>query len=175
VGFIDSYVAVAINECIQNKVDIINLSLAINTQQGSTLEVALNTAIANNIIIVAAAGENNDIENSNIAYPAQLDQVVALGEIDKSFFNSLNHSINTKVDFLMPLEKIKSCWNNNPVDNYYEYEEGSSMGTSFLTGILASALSAGVSKANIIPELKKLCNSYNSNESDNNIFKIMKL
>jgi subtilisin family serine protease len=175
VGFIDSFVADAINECISQGVDIINLSLAITTYGGSALEIALQDAITHNIILVAAAGEENDLVQASIAYPAQFPAVIGLGETSAGFLQTLNQPINSNVDFLLPLENIKTCCKNNSSGKYYESMSGSSMGSALLTGILASALSAGISKPNLIATLRDHCEPYSSSIFNHATLKIVKV
>ena len=87
---VQSNVIAGINWAIEQQMDIINLSIA--SQQGSyLLKEALQKAYDQGIIIVAASGNfTNNVEGTDVLYPARYPSVIAVGSIDenlkKSFF-----------------------------------------------------------------------------------------
>lgn len=69
----------AINVCIREDVDIINISLGINYDDDQ-LHSIIKKAYNKGIVIVAAIGNEYD---EDILYPAVYDEVISVGSADK--------------------------------------------------------------------------------------------
>jgi subtilisin family serine protease len=125
-------VIAAINWCIEKKVQIINISFGFDS--GSLeLEKAVKKALANDIIIVASAGNQLGLKTD---FPARYNGVLSVNSLNKDTQVS-NISSQGKVDFSAPGEEILSI---NSKGNYELYT-GSSFATAFVTGSIASILS----------------------------------
>lgn len=72
-----SSVIKAIEWCIKNDIEVINMSFGLNVDS-EILHEYIRKAADNNITIVAAAGNNNQVQ-----YPAKYDEVISVGGIDK--------------------------------------------------------------------------------------------
>jgi minor extracellular protease Epr len=122
----------AINWCIEEKVDLINISFGFNTGS-SELEKAVNKALKSNIIIVASAGNQMGMKTD---FPARYAGVISVNSLNKEIQVS-NISSQGKIDFSAPGEEVLSISSNGG----YELYTGSSFATAFVTGSIASILS----------------------------------
>lgn len=129
---------------IENRVDIISMSLGCTQDPGSMLHQAIKFASDQGIIIVAAAGN----EAGAINWPAVYDEVISVGAID-SKLHAADFSNHGKVDIVAPGVDILSTY---PVNRYARLS-GTSMATPMVTGLLALYLSH--CKKNNIPYSKE--------------------
>jgi len=110
----------AINQAVDDKVDIINISLGVNVTH-SQIDNAVNNAIENGIVVVAAAG-NSGPEKSTIGSPARNPNAITVGatynnrdssmvstlEVDETQFqvlpmlgtNTISEPISTEIVFV---------------------------------------------------------------------------
>lgn len=119
-----------IEYAVKNGCDIINLSLGTQYDY-SKIKTAIDNAIENNCIVVAAAG--NDYRDK-LDYPAGYDQVISV--ISRGIDNIDNTSNNVSIykkSFSAPDSVI---FNNNIII------DGSSIATVYVTAIVASVKSA---------------------------------
>lgn len=130
-GKLENVIA-AINWSIEKKVQIINISFGFDS--GSLeLEKAVKKALANDIIIVASAGNQLGLKTD---FPARYKGVISVNSLNKDKQIS-NISSQGKVDFSAPGEEILSISSNGN----YELYTGSSFATAFVSGSIASILS----------------------------------
>jgi serine protease AprX len=85
----DSTVAEAINWCINNDVNIISLSLGGATSGaaiifGDAVEDAVDSAYDAGIVVVAAAGNDGEDDDGDVASPGTVDSVICVGGVDPS-------------------------------------------------------------------------------------------
>jgi len=119
--------AVDIYEC-----DVINLSLGISESYITTaLEEAVKHAIQNGCILVAAVGNKG---NATAYYPANYDDVVGVGSVNKYNMRSTFSQKNATVDVVAPGEGISSL----AIDGYTE-TSGTSFATPHVTALAAIA------------------------------------
>jgi subtilisin family serine protease len=173
-GFIDSFATKAIHECIEQNVDIINMSFNVPSSENSLFHQAVLQAIANNIKIVAAAGEDANLVQQSFVFPAQFKDVISVGVLSKDFVQDLNLPFNSMLDFVMPFINIKSSWIND-ASGLYREEKGSSMASALITGILAGMLGSGISAADLISNLKEQALLFNSQIFSEQELQIIKL
>ena len=121
---------------ISEKVDIINMSLGGSVSQTS-LRSIIQKAVNNNIIIIAAAGNEGKIRNNTINYPAKYPETIAVGSINKNSKVSEFSSIGEELDFVGPGERIFTTYLNNK----YTVIDGTSFAAPFISGIVALMLS----------------------------------
>lgn len=137
---------------IKNNVDIINMSIGltsneVGTKEFKNLENAINEAYSKGILIVAAAGNDN---NKDVDYPAKFKNVISVGAIT-NYDPQLEKDRYVKSDFsnygkdleiTAPGSFIYSTYPMNikpflyPV-NGYEMLSGTSMAAPYVTGFLA--------------------------------------
>jgi subtilisin family serine protease len=88
IGFLDSFVERAIGDAITEEVDIINMSFNVPSTEDSPLHEAIKQAISKDILVVASSGENDNLIQSSLVFPAQFEGVISVGEItpDLAFF-----------------------------------------------------------------------------------------
>jgi subtilisin family serine protease len=131
VGYV-SDVIVGLDWCIQNKMQVINMSLG----GGGTTSYhsAIKRAHGAGIVIVAAAG-NDGMENS-VNYPAKYDETIAVSATDGNNTLASWSSRGPEVDLAAPGVAILSTWNNG----YYREGSGTSMATPHVAGTVALVL-----------------------------------
>jgi subtilisin len=123
-----------IDWCVQNGVDIINMSFGMKKRSEAMLE-AVRNARSSGVVIVASSG--NDGRRGFIDYPARFPQTISVGALDKKGGIASFSNRGKRIDVYAPGEQVVSTWPNR---RYHEMN-GTSMATSHVTGILALVLS----------------------------------
>lgn len=121
----------AINWAIDNKVNIINMSLGMQ-KKSKVLEDVIKRAEKNNILMVAAAGNGGDIY-----YPAKYSQVIAVGSVDSLGVISSDSSKGEELELVAPGEKIKTAG----VYDGVTVASGTSMAAPHISGAAAILMS----------------------------------
>lgn len=129
-----SDIILAIDWCVRNKMDIINMSFGMKNRSINLRDSILNAHRAG-VIVVASSG--NDGEKSGIDYPARFTQTIAVGAIDKNGQISSFSNRGKGINIYAPGDKIYSTWLNNG----YNTISGTSMATSHVSGTIALLLS----------------------------------
>lgn len=123
----------AINYAIEQKVDIINMSLgiAINVNEIHTM---LKKAVDNNICVVCACGNEGDGKafTDEYSYPASYNEAISVGAIDNARVNAVFTNSNKEVDLV--------AHGVNVVSTHLNYGYRSMSGTSQATPHVAGAL-----------------------------------
>lgn len=127
-----SAVIKAIEWCIQNDIDIINMSFGTNVYS-KILHEEIKKAESQGIVMVAAAGNNE----SKIQYPAQYPEVISVGSIDDKLKSS-QFSNNQNVDLVAPGENVQTLGYMGS----FSTTEGTSIATAHVTGVAAAVMSA---------------------------------
>ena len=120
--------------CIDNDMDIINMSFG-TTMYSASLEQAIDAAVEDGIIVVAAAG-NNGAEAANIDYPAAFDNVISVGASNGNNAMTDFTSRGEGIDILAPGEKI---WSYGAFAGLQTLD-GTSIATAHVTGAAALLL-----------------------------------
>ncbi len=132
-GHLDSIIN-AINFAVDQKVDIINMSLGCPNND-SGLYNAVKRAVDNNILVVCASGNSGDgnpnTEESD--YPGAYEEVIEVGAIDRKLNVSKFSNVNKFIDLVAPGENILST----SIENKYQILSGTSMATPIVSGALA--------------------------------------
>lgn len=173
VGIIDMFVEAAILDAIDRGVDIINMSFDVPSSENSPLHNAIQKALEKNIVIVAAAGENDNLIQGSLVFPSQFRNVISVGEASAQFSQAFTTRFNDQLDFIMPHIEQKSCWINDSF-GFYRNVKGSSMATALVTGILASNMSLTNKTSDPLIELKNLIPSFSNSIFDDAALKIIK-
>ncbi|MFQ5008631.1 serine protease [Clostridioides difficile] len=124
----------AINFAVNNKVDIISMSLGGN-KDDKNLKNAVMQAVKNNISVVCAAGNNGDGDSSTseYSYPASYAEVIEVGAINENYLVEKFSNSNTTIDLVAPGRNIISTY----MDNKLAIMSGTSMSAPYVSGSLA--------------------------------------
>ncbi|MGX5201163.1 S8 family serine peptidase [Aliikangiella sp. IMCC44632] len=119
-----SSLASAVNTCVSNGADVVNMSLG-GPNSTTTEENAMQAAVENGVLLIAAAGNDGVIENPTDAfsYPASYDAVVSVGGVDSSKGPYTSSQKNAQVEIAAP-----------GVDVYSTYPTGTGLVVSLTVG-----------------------------------------
>jgi subtilisin family serine protease len=132
----------AINWCIENKMDIINMSFGM-VKVSDSLRQAIQTAYRKNLVMVAASG--NQGSNGNIDFPARFHETIGVTATGKDGKLASFSNTGNGVDLAAPGDKITSCWLNGVTREM----SGTSMAVPHVTGTAALLLYL---KSNLSPD-----------------------
>jgi major intracellular serine protease len=123
-----------IDYAIEQKVDIISMSLG-GPEDVTELHEVIQKAVANNILVVCAAGNEGDGQDSTeeLAYPGSYNEVISVGAINLERQISDFSNSNKEIDLVAPGENILSTYLNGR----YAKLSGTSMATPHVAGALA--------------------------------------
>lgn len=123
-----------INYAIEQKVDIISMSLGGSNDMPELYE-AIKKAITNNILVVCAAGNEGDGDDSTdeFAFPGRYNEVISVGSINLERRSSDFTNSHNEIDVVAPGEKILSTYLNGK----YATLSGTSMAAPHVSGALA--------------------------------------
>lgn len=123
-----------INYAVEQKVDIISMSLG-GSEDVPQLHQAIQNAIANQILVVCAAGNEGDGKDfsNEFSYPASYNEVISVGAINLQRRSSEFSNSNNEVDLVAPGEEVLSTYLNGK----YAKLSGTSMATPHISGALA--------------------------------------
>lgn len=123
-----------LNYAIEQKADIISMSLG-GSEDVPELHEAIQKAVINNILVICAAGNEGDGNDSTdeFAYPGSYNEVISVGAIDLERSPSKFSNSNNEVDLVAPGEKILSTYLNGK----YATLSGTSMATPHVSGAMA--------------------------------------
>jgi len=127
-------VAAGIDWCIDNNIDIVNMSLGGGYSQA--VEEAVKTAWDEGLLLVAAAGNEGNSEGTgdNVGYPAAFDEVIAVAGTVYYGTNRLGFSSTGPQLELIAGGGTFSTYNN---DFAYAYLVGTSMASPHVAGVAA--------------------------------------
>lgn len=138
--------------CIDNNIQIINMSFGTNIDS-DILHSAIIDAYNAGILIVAAAGNTNHMD---VQYPAAYEEVVSVGSVNAQGELSENTSIGAELDVLAPGENVLALDFIDTVST----TSGTSIATAQVTGIASLLWAKDTTKSNVfIKEL--LCSAVN--------------
>ncbi|MCH1627780.1 S8 family serine peptidase [Ferdinandcohnia quinoae] len=142
IGTTSSIVA-GIEWAINNKVDIINLSLTTPTPDNA-MKAMIDTAYKKGILVVAAAGNNgNSLGNTNtVEYPAKYSSVIGVGSINRNKLRVSSSATGAEVEIVAPGYQIYSTvpvsTDQDGNQDGYSWMTGTSMAAPFISGLLAT-------------------------------------
>lgn len=120
----------AINWCIENKMQIINMSFGMD-KLSESLKQAIQIAHRKGIIMVAATG--NQGLTAKIDFPARYPETIAVTSVSKDGNLSFFSNYGKGVDLAAPGDRIPSAWLNNSKREM----SGTSMAVPHVTGTIA--------------------------------------
>ena len=123
-----------IHYAIEQKVDIISMSLG-GPNDMPELHQAIKKAIANNILVVCAAGNEGDGDDATdeFGYPGCYNEVISVGAINLERRSSKFTNSHNEIDLVAPGKKIISTYLNGK----YATLSGTSMAAPHVSGALA--------------------------------------
>ncbi len=124
--------------CINNKMQVINMSLGSSSDNQSFHDAIIKTYQAG-IIQVAAAGNNGGYGGA-ITYPAKYPQTMAVSAVDEDDQFAYFSSYGEEIDLASPGVNINSTYN----DGDYEILSGTSMACPHITGTAALVLTTPI-------------------------------
>lgn len=126
--------------CINNKMQIINMSLGSSSDNQSFHDAIYNTYLAG-IIQVAAAGNNGGSAGA-INYPGKYPETIAVSAVGLNTNGSLYFapfsSYGSEIDLTAPGVSVKSTYNNG----YYNTLNGTSMACPHVSAVAALTIAA---------------------------------
>ena len=138
--------------CIDNDIDIINMSFGTNTQS-EILGKVIEEADEKGILIIAAAGNQGEATDSTVEYPAAYEEVVAVGATTPMGTTSEISSVGEEIDLMAPGEMV-------PATGYFDdiiETEGTSMAAPHVAGVASVLWAKDRSKSNdFIKQLLKV-------------------
>lgn len=143
-----SWIANGIIWATDNGAKVINMSLG-GSRGSSTLANAVNYAVANGVVVVAAAGNSG---NSSRTYPAYYSGVIAVAATDSNDAKASWSSYGSWVDVAAPGVNIYSTFPNHPYkinkSLNYDYGSGTSMATPHVAGLAGLVWATGICATN---------------------------
>lgn len=133
-GGMPSNIIKGIEWAIQNKMNIINMSIA-NNQPSDAIHKAIQSAVANNITVVCASGN----AGREVAYPAAYPETIAVGAFDPNDDYASFSNYGPQIDFAAPGKLVYSTMRKGD----YGFLDGTSMACPHITGMAALAYSLG--------------------------------
>lgn len=154
-----STILLGINWAIENKMDVINMSLG-SVGEYSILDRAINSAYEKGIPTIVAVGNTAKTSNKEINYPASYEPTIAVGSVGLNNWMSIksgirhsdDSSFGNEIDVVAPGESIIST-----VPGGYSEYNGTSMSAPYVTGVVALLMEK--SKLNVYEITKVLRNS----------------
>ncbi len=132
--------------------DVINLSLG-GPESTPILESAVNYAVANGVVVVAAAG-NARLEGNEVSYPAAYDGVIAVAAAAPDGRSAMFSNTGSYVDIAAPGFSIVST-----VPGGYLNLSGTSQAAPFVSAASALLLASGVAAGDVERRLERSAGS----------------
>ncbi len=160
------YLSKAIKDAVEHKATIINISIG-GYKKDSNIEEAINYALANNVTVVAAAGDYGD---KDLLYPAKYEGVISVQGLDSTFnlWCNSNHEDTATITF--PCENIESVDISNDSTLFKSASTGTSQATALASAYIAlikdyylDSYSKDLSNTELIDMLKEIDTFKNSN------------
>lgn len=128
------WIVKAINYAVDQKVDIISMSLG-GSVQDSNLYTSIKRAIENDILVVCAAGNDGDGQGNTQeqSFPGAYNEVIEVGAMSLNDCVSKFSNSNKNVDLIAPGEDIISTLPGGK----YGKMSGTSQATPYVSGALA--------------------------------------
>lgn len=124
--------------CINNKMEVINMSLG-SSSDNQSFHDAIIRAYQAAIVLVAAAGNNGETTGA-VNYPAKYPEAIAVSAVDQAGRFASFSSFGPEVDLAAPGVSVKSTYN----DGYYRTLSGTSMAAPHVSAVAALILSTPV-------------------------------
>jgi len=140
----------ALDWCVANNIQVVNLSLGSELEPSSTVRRAFRRAHDAGMVLIASAGNNGNQEAHNVSFPARYATVIAVGGIsyireDLSFNGRASFSSSgAAVELMAPGSFIRTTLPGNRFD----WVSGTSIAAPHVAGTAALMIEAGVADWN---------------------------
>lgn len=124
--------------CINNKINVVNMSLGASADNQSFHDAIIRTNAAG-VVQVAAAGNNGEIGGA-VDYPGKYEETIAVSAVDELGDLAYFSSYGPEVDITAPGVGVKSTYLNGA----YKVLNGTSMATPHVSAVAALVLSTPV-------------------------------
>lgn len=125
---------------VENKMDIVSMSLGLSTDS-QALAIACANAYEAGVLLIAAAGNNY---GGDVVYPARYSSVIAVGALNEDDSTNAMSAIGQDMELVAPGAGIYST---TAYGNYY-YLTGTSQAAPHVAGVAALMISAGADDLN---------------------------
>lgn len=129
--------------CIENDIDIINMSFGTSVKS-EVLEEAIKEADEAGILLIAAAGNRGETTGSNVEYPAAFEEVIAVGAINPNGEKSDISSTGAELELMAPGESVPATGYFNEIIK----TEGTSMSAPHVAGVASVLWAKDKNKSN---------------------------
>lgn len=116
------------------RIKVINFSGVLDYSGDISINSTLNKLMANGVTIVASAGNDYNIGDYNVSFPANYPGVISVGSINNNLEVSSFSQRGNKLDFVAPGENVFSLAVNNQINNNLD---GTSYAAPFYTAAVA--------------------------------------
>jgi len=134
--FADNVTPEAIRDAVQLGASVINLSLA-TTADSAALRSAVDFALSSNVVVVAAAGNDDQESGTGPFYPAAYPGVLSVGAVTSDGALASFSDTHTPVSVTAPGVNITSTYPGTFPDAYDPADDGTSFSTAFVSGVVA--------------------------------------
>ncbi len=162
-----SAVVDAIYYCMQQGVDIINMSFALTANGGfgqgdAAVTQACTDAYAQGIVLVGAAGNSpSSFFGDQVAFPASLDSVIAVGAVGPSGEHSYYSQTGPELDLAAPGGNDQGTTNDaarvicTDAGGFFgsgvAYQQGTSLAAAYVSSAVATLITQGAVDENLTP------------------------
>ena len=135
-GYGDGYtISSAVLRAIDDGCRVVNLSLGM-TGMHEGLDDALKLARQNDVLVVAAAGNDSTDAPSEFPFPASGDDCLAVAALDSTLLKADFSNYGVPIDFCAPGTRVYAPY----LDDLYAWWDGTSFATPFVGGLAALLL-----------------------------------
>lgn len=126
---------------VQHGASVINMSFGTrNKHDIPMVTIEIEKAVSKGVILVATARQSNAPVNDLLQYPACHEKVISVAAIHKEYYEA-NKGNFPKNLILTPRIKIDGAASEGM--NFYDVNQGSSVGTAFISAYIALLIGAG--------------------------------
>lgn len=149
-GVTTAQLAQAINQTVAQRPTVINISMT-TYEDNAELRAAIANAVAQNIVVVAAAG-NNHSKGDPTPYPAAYPGVIGVGAIGQDGLRATDSQVGPYVDLVAPGSDIIAAL---PKQGHNAGLVGTSFATPFVAGAaaLVRQYHPGLSAADVVARM----------------------
>lgn len=140
------WITQGIDWAVEQGANIISMSLG-GPSTTTSLHRAIHEALAKNVAIICAAGNDGSISRNGIGYPGRYGSVITIAAHDRNGNRAGFSSQGGEIDFMSPGTDIWSTYK----DGGYASLSGTSMATPFAAGLSALILAKHLKKSGSTP------------------------
>lgn len=154
-SFADTVTPEAIRDAVALGASVINLSLA-TTADTAALRSAVDFALSRNVVVVAAAGNDDEQSGTGPFYPAAYPGVLSVGAVAPDGSLASFSDTRTPVSVTAPGVDITSIYPGAFPDSYDPAENGTSFAAAFVSGVVAlvRAYYPGLDQAQVVARIE---------------------